>query len=218
MAITVSALLALARTVEDKQIITLANRRAFRVKVLNGDSGLQFTPTSSGVPRRSPAAKIREVLAHYEKTESLRLADYHDITFNSSYVLALIKHFIDQNVSGTPLSAEKVELEYAEKLREAKKLSGPDLQDRLQNSSPDAQKISVVTTAFVRNPYVATAVLKRANGKCEACGKPAPFLRAKDGEPYLEVHHIVQLAKGGKDTVKNAQALCPNCHRRAHYG
>ena len=37
-----------------------------------------------------------------------------------------------------------------------------------------------------------------------------------DGTHYLEVHHIDQLAKGGADTVENAVALCPNCHRKMH--
>jgi len=26
------------------------------------------------------------------------------------------------------------------------------------------------------------------------------------------------LAEGGKDTVENAAALCPNCHKEAHFG
>jgi 5-methylcytosine-specific restriction protein A len=34
----------------------------------------------------------------------------------------------------------------------------------------------------------------------------------------LEVHHKKQLSEGGEDTVENAIALCPNCHREAHYG
>ena len=46
----------------------------------------------------------------------------------------------------------------------------------------------------------------------------APFLRIKDDTPFLEVHHIQPLAEGGKDTVKNTVALCPNCHREAHFG
>jgi len=45
----------------------------------------------------------------------------------------------------------------------------------------------------------------------------APFKKT-DGDPYLEVHHIKQLAKGGPDTAMNAVALCPNCHKEAHYG
>ncbi|MGH8437576.1 MAG: HNH endonuclease [Pseudomonas sp.] len=33
-----------------------------------------------------------------------------------------------------------------------------------------------------------------------------------------EVHHKVRLADGGLDTVENAIAVCPNCHRQAHFG
>lgn len=61
-------------------------------------------------------------------------------------------------------------------------------------------------------------VLYRANGHCENCKSAAPFLRDLDNSPYLEVHHKKTLADGGDDTVENAIALCPNCHRKAHYG
>lgn len=70
---------------------------------------------------------------------------------------------------------------------------------------------------FVRNPHVVAEVLRRANGTCERCRSEAPFDRA-DGTPYLEVHHIVRLADDGDDSVENAIALCPNCHRELHYG
>ncbi|AWV01316.1 hypothetical protein DM992_11800 [Burkholderia sp. JP2-270] len=53
---------------------------------------------------------------------------------------------------------------------------------------------------------------------CGGCGKPAPFQRKSTGRPYLEVHHVLPLAQGGHDTVANAIALCPNCHREQHYG
>jgi 5-methylcytosine-specific restriction protein A len=76
----------------------------------------------------------------------------------------------------------------------------------------------VQTAVHLRNADVVAEVLIRANGTCERCGKNAPFLRAKDGTPYLEVHHKEKLANGGDDTVENAIALCPNCHRREHFG
>ena len=38
----------------------------------------------------------------------------------------------------------------------------------------------------------------------------------KNGEPYLECHHVIQLAKGGPDEYYNTVALCPNCHRKVH--
>ena len=69
---------------------------------------------------------------------------------------------------------------------------------------------------YERSRAVHDYVLRRANGFCELTGEPAPF-RTKSGEPYLEVHHIIRLADGGDDTVENALALCPNCHRYEHY-
>lgn len=71
---------------------------------------------------------------------------------------------------------------------------------------------------YDRNPDVVAEVLAQASGKCQRCGDPAPFARKSDGSPYLEVHHKIPLAFGGEDTVENAIALCPNCHRAAHYG
>lgn len=72
-------------------------------------------------------------------------------------------------------------------------------------------------TQFQRNPAVKAWILQQANGQCEACVQLAPF-NGSDGEPFLEVHHLRQLADQGSDTVSNAVALCPNCHREAHYG
>lgn len=69
---------------------------------------------------------------------------------------------------------------------------------------------------FVRCPKVVAWILMQAKGHCEQCGHPAPFCRA-DGTAYLEVHHVRQLAEGGPDTVDNAVALCPTCHRAAHH-
>jgi len=65
---------------------------------------------------------------------------------------------------------------------------------------------------------VIVEVLKRANGICERCKSKAPFIRKKDHTPYLEVHHKVFLANGGEDSIENAIAVCPNCHRELHFG
>ena len=54
-------------------------------------------------------------------------------------------------------------------------------------------------------------------GNCESCKKPAPFVKP-GGDFYLEVHHLRRLVDGGSDTVTNAVAVCPNCHRELHYG
>lgn len=70
---------------------------------------------------------------------------------------------------------------------------------------------------FGRDRQVHAYVLQRANEHCELCGTPAPFEDSK-GVPFLEVHHVKRLADGGPDVPRNAVALCPNCHREAHYG
>lgn len=79
------------------------------------------------------------------------------------------------------------------------------------------RRIEVISVTYMRSSDVIAEVLMRAAGMCERCGSPAPFKRRSDGSPYLEVHHKVRLADGGEDTVFNAIALCPNCHRREHY-
>ncbi len=90
--------------------------------------------------------------------------------------------------------------------------------ERLQAAAKYPESIQVVSKGFKRNADVVAEVLVRANGYCEKCGKEAPFKRAKDGTPYLEVHHKIMLSEGGEDTVENAIATCPNCHRELHFG
>lgn len=93
-----------------------------------------------------------------------------------------------------------------------------NLAARLALADPVPIRIEITTVAYRRNPDVVAEVLLRASGTCETCKSKAPFLRSSDGTPYLEVHHKVQLSSGGHDTVANAIAICPNCHRRAHFG
>ncbi|GAB2730664.1 HNH endonuclease [Comamonas sediminis] len=83
------------------------------------------------------------------------------------------------------------------------------------NRNPGTTRTEV--TQFIRDPAVKAWVLKQAAGICECCGAYAPFENT-DGQPFLEVHHVRKLAAGGSDTVSNAVALCPNCHRAMHYG
>lgn len=70
---------------------------------------------------------------------------------------------------------------------------------------------------YARGEAVKRYVLARANGACECCGKPAPFLR-ESGSPYLEPHHIRKVSDGGPDHPRWVAAVCPNCHREAHSG
>lgn len=83
------------------------------------------------------------------------------------------------------------------------------------NKNP--KKLQTQTNQYQRDPEVIAWVLDEANDVCESCDKPAPFVK-DDGSYFLEVHHLRTLADGGSDTITNAVAICPNCHRELHYG
>ena len=82
------------------------------------------------------------------------------------------------------------------------------------NDKPDVTHS--MRQSYTRDSEVKGWVLREAKGVCEACGENAPFVNHAD-EPFLEVHHVVTLADGGPDTIENAVAICPNCHRALHY-
>lgn len=86
--------------------------------------------------------------------------------------------------------------------------------------SLDDREVSVsvrLQNLYRRSSVVRAHAFARAGGVCEACKRPAPFATAS-GQLFLEVHHIDRLADGGPDRVDRVAAICPNCHRRCHYG
>lgn len=101
------------------------------------------------------------------------------------------------------------------KQRRAKRLTEVELLNRAQKAHRQPGRRLVEAIQYERNPWVAEYAKRRAEGKCDLCGDPAPFA-GKDGSPYLENHHIVWLANGGEDSPENTVALCPNCHRKMH--
>lgn len=98
-------------------------------------------------------------------------------------------------------------------------LDEAELLSRISSSTHNqkTKKLEITSTQFNRNPYIVAYTKKMANGICHDCEQPAPFM-TKKGEPFLEVHHEKPLAEGGFDTIDNTIALCPNCHRKRHYG
>jgi len=78
------------------------------------------------------------------------------------------------------------------------------------------KKVECKVHVHLRDPAIVDAVRKIAAGHCELCARPAPF-HTQDNTPFLEVHHVITLANNGPDTLDNAVALCPNCHRFMHH-
>lgn len=49
-------------------------------------------------------------------------------------------------------------------------------------------------------------LIKSRGHKCEKCGFPG----------YIELHHILEVSKGGKNNDDNLILLCEKCHAEAH--
>ena len=88
----------------------------------------------------------------------------------------------------------------------------------IQRPPTHVSKVERRQYTAVRSEAVKVYVLRRANGKCECCNAPAPFKRRGNHRPYLEPHHLTRLADGGPDHPASVAAVCPNCHRKIHYG
>jgi 5-methylcytosine-specific restriction endonuclease McrA len=121
-------------------------------------------------------------------------------------------------VTFVPTDLSDVEDDLERRVAESRSRSTEARLARLASANLVPRRVSVATIAFIRNADVIVEVLLRAAGHCEGCSKPAPFTRASNGTPYLEVHHLTPLSQGGDDTIENGIALCPNCHRFRHYG
>ncbi len=110
------------------------------------------------------------------------------------------------------------EIEFNDRVAKALAQTQAERLERLKKAPVHPLKKQVTVWRYDRNPDVVAEVLARAGNSCESCRKTAPFKRTRDGSYYLEVHHIIPLSEKGEDSVQNAIALCPNCHRQEHFG
>ena len=114
-----------------------------------------------------------------------------------------------------PIPSQKLKKLEQARSKSITNLPNSTLENRAKLAPKKPGSRDTTSKQYQRNEYVVELTKRRANGICELCNAPAPFKNSK-GEPYLEVHHIVWLAKDGDDTIDNTVALCPNCHRRMH--
>jgi 5-methylcytosine-specific restriction endonuclease McrA len=160
---------------------------------------------------------------HFEFDEGKKK---YSLTINKTDKCALVFNLICKTLyeiqneyDGQKTAVEEQQI-FEEKCKKARGLSDKELQKKLTKAQANAKhrKSIVQQPIYERSEYVVAFALRRANGKCEKCGNPAPFMRDSDNTPFLEVHHKIPLAENGDDKVENVMALCPNCHRHAHYG
>ena len=88
----------------------------------------------------------------------------------------------------------------------------------------EADKRTAVIAKRAKNINKVSHLVYRAyNCKCAICGWQATdeLIISKGKIQYSygnEIHHIMQVAKGGKETADNLILLCPNHHKQADLG
>ena len=92
----------------------------------------------------------------------------------------------------------------------------PLLQEMTRNIDHSVRRTATILT-YERNPAIAEAAKLMAEGRCRLCDEDGPFMDKLLGLPFLETHHVKWLSKGGRDSMDNTVALCPNCHRKMHH-
>lgn len=81
----------------DQRFLTLFRQKPFTIEIAS--KWLFITPLSSGKTRYHELETLRRIVEIYNKTGSLHPRDYHDITWNSSYTLALIKAYMERGTT-----------------------------------------------------------------------------------------------------------------------
>ena len=88
---TVNEFFRFASTLEGQRLETGARRAGFSFSVI--PEGLEITPESSGNPRLVQRSRIELFLEEYDRTRSTRKRDYQEISFDASYLLAILARY-----------------------------------------------------------------------------------------------------------------------------
>jgi 5-methylcytosine-specific restriction enzyme A len=114
---------------------------------------------------------------------------------------------------------------YEEVIGKRKKIE--EIINKTENEEIDYQKPGKRRTTtsesikWVRDPRIRDLALKRADFKCELDNSHQTFIYK--GVQFMEGHHLIpmeyqHLFTNSLDVVSNIISLCPNCHRKIHYG
>ncbi|MDI1336352.1 MAG: HNH endonuclease signature motif containing protein [Lacunisphaera sp.] len=208
--ITAQAVYRFAKLKAGSKLRTLTHKRPFKILVEDGQ--LIFVPSSG----RHFKPQLPRYVAAFNRHHSFQPGKFPKDLWSRSYFVSLLDAMLREKFAEAKMKSLLQPEPPSEKLEKKVK--------RLRKMGPlpppPGQKIpgriKTTVTQIERDPAVKAWVLQNAQGECDLCGKPAPF-EDFDGVPFLELHHVRFLADHGEDTIENAVALCPNCHRACHY-
>jgi 5-methylcytosine-specific restriction endonuclease McrA len=171
-----------------EQVLAYCHHEGFRTFTLTALLRYALPALAEAYPNNQhPEAKLRQTLQYLRDEGLLAFTDQR-----GTYTLA-----------GVPLLANEVDDSFVTHLQ----AQPPERREYLIETF--ARKRGWVRQALAHyGPYC----LLKPDG--HVCGNT--FLR-DDGEPYIEVHHIIPLAHGGEEGLWNLAPLCAHHHRMAHY-
>lgn len=201
---------------EDPRVIELAaGVRIFVLKTVGGEYWAGWLKTEE-IERMSAIDPRFEVMlsepaGHIQLEPTIEL----DVTsLKDPFGLHPLEGAVEEEHAEETKPPSKVKKTYNAKAGRAEDIVAAELfQD--DASSEEVKKTQKVIETFERNRK-AVRQLKKLYQTCQVTGDRFVFTKA-NGEPYLEVHHLVPLGEGGSDHPSNLVVLSAHIHRMLHY-
>lgn len=94
------------------------------------------------------------------------------------------------------------------------------LEEQYKDSVPEVKER---VSKYIERGTIAQMYKKQVGFKCQICdvlGLPPYSFKKKNGEFYVEVHHVIPVSqlKAGSLSTNNLISVCANHHRQLHYG
>ena len=191
---------------------TGGNRRNRQIRIKSGNSCKLFQAVGLTCPYR-----IRDIqhLLSRQKTgnqeplvlkTSLFPNELPEIIGFSVLINEDIPETAKQDFIAFPASKRKIRGEFDGATREQRK-----------------RKVTTKSGRYLTNTSLAEKARSNGDYHCAICSGHETFKRMADGKPYVEVHHLIPMRAqesfdNSLDVLSNLICLCPNCHRKIHYG
>lgn len=170
-----------------------------------------------GIPRT-----YHELHFEFEK-KKFKMAIYEPLESENAIPIksAVETVLIEQNSNDTIESEELIyDAIYQSLVEVAKASSTTYTAEEYVEQNPEGN--SITSHRPPTNPALGKEAIRDNGYRCSVNAGHDTFLKS-DGTTYMEVHHIIPLIqqknfKCKLDTKANIVPLCPNCHRKLHYG
>lgn len=158
----------------------------------------------------------------YEKQKKTNLTDSNSKEFAENKA-----HELDLSIDDFDRYNDFIDAEdsyYQDEVSKASQNNTDDTSNhKYESKEKEKSKSNGSTNSYKRDAKTGFLALRLANFQCELNKDHKTFISNSTSENYVEAHHIIPMKyyddfKKSIDNEANIVALCPNCHRRLHYG